>query len=335
MKALITGTTGFVGKALIANLLSKACEVKALVRQSYVALPLAVEQVVVGDLADLVLDCSSALLREKFNDVDVVIHTAARVHVMNDDASDPLTEFRKVNRDATLILARLAAASGVKRFVFLSSIKVNGEMTRPGHPFTPDDVHVPDDPYGLSKYEAEQGLLALAKETGMEVVIIRSPLVYGAGVKANFASMMKWMCKPIPLPFGAIHNQRSLVALDNLVSFISLCADREKSPKAANQVFLISDGEDVSTTHLLRKVGKALRASTSGLQNRKNKNHQAWLIPVPVSIMTFFTKLLGKGAVANRLFGSLQVDSSKARDLLGWKPVVTMDQQLAKMVKDT
>jgi nucleoside-diphosphate-sugar epimerase len=245
---------------------------------------------------------------------------------MNDNASDPLTEFRKMNRDATLAVARLAAESGVKRFVFLSSIKVNGEMTRPGHSFKPDDIHVPDDPYGLSKYEAEQGLLALAQKTGMEVVIIRPPLVYGPGVKANFASMMKWMGKPIPLPFGAIHNQRSLVALDNLVSFISLCADREKSPKAANQVFLISDGQDVSTTQLLRKVGQALNHHTpSGIK--------AWLVPIPVSIMTFFAKLLGKGAVANRLFGSLQVDSSKARDLLGWQPIVPMDEQLAKMTK--
>ena len=323
---LLTGATGFVGKTLVTNLLSKASEVKALVRQSSSALPLAVDQVVVGDLVDLALDHSSGFLREAFNGVDVVVHAAARVHVMSDDASNPLAEFRKVNRDATLVLARLAAESGVKRFVFLSSIKVNGEMTRSGHPFTPNDVHVPDDPYGLSKYEAEQGLLALAQETGMEVVIIRPPLVYGPGVKANFASMMRWMGKPVLLPFGAIHNQRSLVALDNLVSFISLCADREKSPQAANQVFLISDGEDVSTTQLLRKVGQALNLqSPSGIK--------AWLVPVPVSIMTFFAKLLGKGDMANRLFGSLQVDSSKARDLLGWEPLITMDQQLAKMVK--
>ncbi|MDB9973234.1 NAD-dependent epimerase/dehydratase family protein, partial [Oceanospirillaceae bacterium] len=266
MAFLVTGATGFIGKALITYLLSKACEVKALVRQSSIALPVAVDQVVVGDLVELTMDSSSGFLREILNAVDVVIHTAARVHVMSDDASNPLTEFRKVNRDATLVLARLAAESGVKRFVFLSSIKVNGEMTKPSHPFTSDDVHVPGDPYGLSKYEAEQGLLALGQETGMEVVIIRPPLVYGPGVKANFASMMKWMGKPVLLPFGAIHNQRSLVALDNLVSFISLCADRKKSPQAANQVFLISDGEDVSTTQLLRKVGQALNLqSPSGI----------------------------------------------------------------------
>jgi len=328
VKLILTGATGFVGKSFIDDLLSEPYVIKAFVRQSSSELPLSIKQVVVGDLAELALDDSSASLRDAFNGVDVVVHAAARVHVMNDDASNPLTEFRKVNRDATLVLARLAAESGVKRFVFLSSIKVNGEMTRPGHLFTPDDVHVPDDPYGLSKYEAEQGLLALAQETGMEVVIIRPPLVYGPGVKANFASMLKWMGKPVLLPFGAIHNQRSLVALDNLVSFISLCADREKSPQAANQVFLISDGQDVSTTQLLRKVGQVLNLqSPSGIK--------AWLVPVPVSIMTFFAKLLGKGDVANRLFGSLQVDSSKARDLLGWEPVITMDEQLAKMVKET
>jgi nucleoside-diphosphate-sugar epimerase len=324
MKLLLTGATGFVGKALIADLLSKAFEVKALVRQSSVALPLAVEQVVIGDFTNLTLSDSSGFLREVFNVVEVVVHVAARVHVMNDDASDPLTEFRKVNRDATLVAARLAAESGVKRFVFLSSIGVNGNNSQ--KPFTENDSPEPHDLYAISKYEAEQGLLTLAQETGMEVVIIRPPLVYGSNAPGNFGSLVKWMGRPIPLPFGAIHNQRSLVALDNLVSFISLCVDREKSPKAVNQVFLISDGEDVSTTQLLRKVGQVL-------------NHQApsgiktWLVPVPVSSMTFFAKLLGKEAVANRLFGSLQVDSSKARDLLGWEPVVTMDEQLNKMVK--
>ena len=328
MKILVTGATGFVGRALIANLLSKGCEVNALVRQPSSELPLSVKQVGVGDLAELALDNSSSFLREEFSGVDVVVHAAARVHVMNDYGSNPLTEFRKTNRDATIILARLAAESGIKRFVFLSSIKVNGEMTRPNHPFTPDDVYMPDDPYGLSKYEAEEGLLGLAKETGMEVVIIRPPLVYGPGVKANFSSLMKWMSKPVPLPFGAIHNQRSLVAVDNLVSFISLCADRKRSPKAANQVFLISDDEDVSTTQLLKKVGQALNLrSPSGIK--------AWLVPVPVSIMMFFAKLLGSGDVANRLFGCLQVDSSKAHNLLDWKPVITMDEQLAKMAKET
>jgi len=317
--ALITGATGFVGRALVDRLLVNGEHVLAGVRRQSSNLPDSVQQRVIGDLS--ILEGTSTTLKLScFEGVDVVIHAAARVHIMNDDASEPLEEFRKVNRDATLALARLAVEAGVKRFVFLSSIKVNGELTRPGHSFSPNDEHIPTEPYGLSKYEAEQGLLALALETGMEVVIIRLPLVYGPGVKANFASMMNWMGKRIPLPFGAIHNQRSLVALDNLVDFIALCADREKSPKAANQVFLISDNEDVSTTQLLRKVAKA-------------QNKHAWLIPVPVGLMAFAAKLIGKGDVANRLFGSLQVDSSKARDLLGWKPVVTMDEQLAKVAQ--
>ena len=323
MRILVTGATGFIGSALIEYLVNvQGCAVVGMVRlikDFYISTAVEFRLGDVGSLNKTDIDLS---------DVDVIIHTAGRAHIMNDSSSNPLEEFRQVNTTGTLDVARLAADSGVKRFVFLSSIKVNGEMTKPGHLFTPDDVHVPDDPYGLSKYEAEQGLLALAQETGMEVVIIRPPLVYGPGVKANFSSMMKWMGKPVLLPFGAIHNQRSLVALDNLVSFISLCADRKKSPHAANQVFLISDGEDVSTTQLLRKVGQALNLqSPSGIK--------AWLVPVPVSIMTFFAKLLGKGDMANRLFGSLQVDSSKARDLLGWEPVITMDEQLAKMTKDT
>jgi nucleoside-diphosphate-sugar epimerase len=323
---VLTGATGFLGKSLAEHLLCEHYDIRALVRQFSLELPLPVKQIAVGDFADLASKDSAGFLREEFNGVDVVVHAAARVHVMSDDASNPLAEFRKVNRDATLILARLAAESDVGRFVFLSSIKVNGEMTSANHPFKPDDVYVPDDPYGLSKYEAEQGLLALAQETGMEVVIIRPPLVYGPGVKANFAFMRKWMGKPVLLPFGAIHNQRSLVALDNLVSFISLCADRKKSPKAANQIFLIADGEDVSTTQLLRKVGLSLNLeSPFGIKAR--------LVPVPVSIMGFVAKLFGKKDVASRLFGSLQVDSSKAHDLLDWKPVITMDEQLAKMTK--
>jgi nucleoside-diphosphate-sugar epimerase len=243
-----------------------------------------------------------------------VIHTAARVHIMDDSAADPLTEFRKVNTAGTLNLARQAADAGVKRFIFISSIKVNGEMTLVDQPFKPNDNYIPTDPYGLSKYEAEQGLLTIAKETGMEVVIIRPPLVYGPEVKANFSSMMKWINRGVPLPFGYINNQRSLVALDNLVDFIIHCIDH---PKAVNEVFLISDGEDVSTSILLRKVAKAF--------GKKPK-----LIPVPVWLMTLAAKLIGKGDVATRLFGSLQVDSSKARELLGWKPVITMDEQLKK-----
>jgi len=237
---------------------------------------------------------------------------------MNDESLDSLAEYRRINCDTVLELVKLAANAGIKRFVFLSSIKVNGESTRPGESFTADSHYIPDGPYGLSKYEAEKGLLEIAKNSDMEVVIIRPPLVYGPGIKGNFASMISWVKKGIPLPFGAIYNKRSLVALDNLVDFIILCARRDKSPKAANEVFLISDGGDISTSELLRKVAKSY-----GVKSR--------LIPIPESWMQFVLKILGKSGISNRLFGNLQVDSSKARELLGWNPVINMDKQLEKI----
>lgn len=305
---LVTGATGFVGHALIDALLSNEYEVVAAVRRISREFKSKLKLVDVGDLLSST-DWSGALKA-----VDIVVHTAARVHVMQDNSKDSLDEFRRVNVDGTLNLAQQAAIAGVKRFVFISSIKVNGENSQLGHPFSPDDYFIPNDPYALSKYEAEQGLRALAKETGMEVVIIRPPLVYGPGVKANFLSMIKWINKGVALPLGVIHNKRSFVALDNLVSFIIHCVDH---PKAGNEVFLISDGEDVSTTELLRKVANAV-------------GKKALLLPVPVWLMTMAAKLIGKGDVVIRLFGSLQVDSSKARELLGWKPDITMDEQLKK-----
>jgi len=308
MKVLVTGANGFVGNALVTQLLADNLVVIGVVRSKDSILPDGAGRFLILDILDEI-HWNSML-----EGVTVVIHTAARVHVMDDSVADPLVEFRKVNVDATLNLARQAADAGVKRFIFISSVKVNGEITHLGQPFQPNDNYIPTDSYGLSKYEAEQGLLALSKETGMEVVIIRPPLVYGPGVRANFASMMKWVNKGVPLPLGTIKNQRSLVALDNLVSFIIHCIDH---PQAANEVFLISDGEDVSTTELLQKVAKAF-------------GKQARLVPVPVSWMSFAARLIGKGDMTNRLFGSLQVDSSKARNLLGWKPVTTMDEQLKK-----
>jgi len=324
MVLFLTGATGFVGSALLRRFIDGQNDLGVLVRDRSARLPNNVD-LVLGDLSILssVEDSSTRLemtenLGAVLEGVDVVVHAAARAHVMKDESVNPLVEYRKVNRDATLALARLAAKSGVKRFVFVSSIKVNGESTRPGNFFSPNDSFVPTDPYGLSKYEAEQGVLKIAEETGMEVVIIRPPLVYGANAPGNFGSLVKWVKKGVPLPLGAVHNLRSLVALDNLVDFIVLCADRERSPKAANEIFLISDGVDVSTSDLLRKVAHA-----QGVKSR--------LVPVPVSLMTFVAKILGKGAVADRLFGNLQVDSSKAQELLGWQPVVTMDDALEKM----
>jgi nucleoside-diphosphate-sugar epimerase len=309
-KILLTGSTGFIGQALLVELLAQSYNVVAGVRSSKLApFPVTVKNITVGPLS-ATTDWSLAI-----RDINVVIHVAARAHILNVLDAEARSEFRKVNKEGTLNLAQQAVAAGVRRFIFISSIKVNGEATALGQSFTANDEYIPtEDPYGLSKFEAEQGLLELAEESGMEVVIIRLPLVYGPRVKANFATMMKWMSSGIPLPFGAIHNQRSLVAVENVVSFIIHCIDH---PKAANEVFLVSDGEDISTTELLRKVAHAF-------------GKKPLLLPVPVSLMKFAAKLLGKSDVANRLFGSLQVDSSKARDLLGWKPMITMDEQLKK-----
>lgn len=308
MRVLVTGANGFVGRALCGRLVEDAHAVVPAVRG---ACGLAGE-VIVGDIE------GEPAWRSALGNCDAVVHLAARVHMMHDTAINPLTVYRATNTDATLNLARQAARVGANRFVYLSSIKVNGEATEPDRPFHADDPPAPEDAYAISKYEAEQGLMVIAKETGMEVVIIRSPLVYGPGVKGNFASLVKWVRKGLPLPFGALKNKRSLVALDNLVSFIALCADREKSPTAANKVFLISDGEDASTTELLHMVAMAY-------------GKKVFFIPVPQGWLNIVAKMLGKAEVASRLLGSLVVDNSPARDVLGWHPVVTMEEQLRKM----
>jgi nucleoside-diphosphate-sugar epimerase len=231
---------------------------------------------------------------------------------MKERVADPLTEFRKVNVDGTLHLASQAAKAGIKRFIFMSSVKVNGESTEIGKPFVEARPPSPQDAYGLSKLEAEQGLFNIAQETGMEVVVIRPPLVYGPGVKANFASMMQAIKRGLPLPLGAIHNQRSFVYVDNLVSLILRCVDH---PAAANQVFLVSDDHDLSTTELLQACAVAL-----GVKPR--------LIPVPQRLIEIGARLMGKQSVAERLCGNLQVDSSKARTLLDWSPPVSVREGL-------
>ncbi len=301
----VTGASGFVGKEFCAQARAAGHQVGRVVRQR-TALD---EGCFVGDLART-QDWSAA-----FEGVDVVVHLAARVHVISDTYSDPLAEFRRVNVDGTATLARQAAESGVRRFIFLSSIKVNGESTDAGHPFTAADAPAPQDPYGVSKHEAEQLLNQISAETGMEVVIIRPPLVYGPGVKANFQTMMRWLARGVPLPLGAVtHNRRSLVALDNLVDLIETCLTH---PAAANQTFLVSDGEDLSTADLLKRMSAAL-------------DKPARLFHVPAALLKLGAVLMKKPGVYQRLCGSLQVDITKTRKLLGWTPPLSVDEGLRR-----
>lgn len=303
----ITGAGGFLGRDLIRRLQSEGrYRLSASVRNAETHVAAGVVAHFTGAM-DARSSWAAALAG-----VDVVVHCAARVHVMADTCADPLQAFREVNVAATLHLARQAATAGVRRFVFISSIKVNGEESLAGRPYRPDDEPKPIDAYGLSKWEAEKGLLQLAEEVGMDIVIIRPVLIYGPGVKANFQNMMRYLCKGIPLPLGAIHNKRSFVALDNVTDLIVTCLDH---PAASNQVFLVSDDEDLSTTELLRKMARALRAP-------------ARLVPVPAWLLTAAAKLLGLSGFSQRLCGTLQVDISKTRSLLGWAPRVGLDQAL-------
>jgi len=310
MTVLVTGASGFVGGAVVARLHANGTSVRTASRAPLDLVP-GIEQLRVGDLAAST-DWGTAL-----RGVDAVVHAAARVHVMHDVAADPLAEFRRVNVAGTVRLAREAARAGVKRFVFVSSIKVSGEGTRPGRPFRADDEPDPVDPYGVSKREAEDELRLVARETGLEVAIVRPVLVYGPGVKGNFHSMMRWLHRGVPLPLGAVHNRRSLVALDNLVD---LLVTTLVHPAAANRTFLVSDGEDLSTTELLRRTATALGT-------------RARLLPVPAPLLQGAARVAGRRAVADRLCGNLQVDITPTRELLGWTPSVAIDTALERAAR--
>lgn len=311
MTILLTGASGFVGNAVLQTAQQRNLKIRPVYRMT--------DSINGQSGAVLVSDLNGATNWSKaLQGVDIVIHAAARAHIMREEALDPLAEYRRVNVGGTLSLARQAAAVGVRRFVFISSIKVNGEATAPGHPFTAEDAPSPEDAYGLSKAEAEAQLKQVAEETGMEITIIRPPLIYGPGVKGNFASLISWVSRGLPMPLGGVsNNRRSLVGLDNLVDLILVCAHH---PKAANQIFLISDGEDLSTTELLRRIGKAL-------------NQPARLLWVPVGAIYFMAGLLGKKRISQRLLGSLQVDIHKTCKLLDWKPPVAVYEGLRRVVE--
>lgn len=302
---LVTGANGFVGKAVCEHLLALGAHVKGAVRNY----PLASYHVQAPSLT------ADANWTTQLQQVDVVVHCAARVHVMSDTATDPLAAFRAVNTEGTLNLARQAAEAGVKRFIFISSIKVNGEHTDPGKPFDENVQTPPEDPYGRSKYEAEQGLMALANECDMAVTIIRPPLIYGEGVKANFASMMRWVRKGIPLPFARLNNARNLLALPNLCDFI---ANAMAHPAAVNQVFLVADPVAVSTSQLLAAIAEA-----EGVSCR--------LFYLPPRVIRGLGRCVGIDAKLQRIYGSLEMDTSKAQRRLQWSAPYSLSQTLSLM----
>ncbi|MDA9550103.1 SDR family oxidoreductase [bacterium] len=304
---LVTGANGFVGSKLCQVLIDNSDTVHAITRcRDFPLETTALKHFSVINIG------SDTQWESALDKVDCVIHLAARVHVMSDSSSNPLAIYREVNTAGTMNLARQALKAGVKRFIYISSIKVNGESTSKNTSFKASDEPFPTDPYAISKYEAEQQLFELTKGTDMGIVVIRPPLVYGPGVKANFLTMMRWVNKEIPLPLGFIQNKRSLVALDNLVDLIVVCSMHKA---AVNEVFLVSDGNDLSVTQLLHTMAKALDKSSR-------------LIPVPVWLIRLGATILRQNNTSKRLLGSLQVDIRKTQELLNWEPSITAEEAL-------
>ena len=308
MKILITGASGFVGQSLIPTLKHHNIQVRQVAREQAYSNQ---EHSNIDEFYYVRDFAEKDVWQAALSDCDVVIHLAARVHVMQDVAVNPLEAFLAVNLQGTVNLATAAAKAGIKRFVFVSSVKVNGEFTQ-NQPFAESDLPNPQDPYAISKYEAEKALRQIEKETGMQVVILRPPLIYGAGVKANFAALLKLVDKKLPLPLANINNKRSFIYVNNFVDVIITCATH---PNAAGHTYLVSDGENVSMPQLIKKIAIAL-------------NKPSYLFPFPISIMRFFAKLVGKAASVDRLTESLVIDSLKIRRELGWKPPFTMAEGL-------
>lgn len=300
----VTGATGFVGRRLVKQLQENNYELESL-----------------GRLGTMYFDLleQSSIASLKLSNIDTLIHCAARAHVMDETLSDPLAAYLQFNTESTLRLATQAAAAGVRRFVYLSSVKVLGESTRIDEPFAYDSPLAPEDAYGISKARAEEGLREIAARTSMEVTIIRPPLVYGRGVKANFAAMMRLAGRNLPLPLASVRNKRSMVALDNLVDLIVTCVSH---PTAGNQTFMVSDDSDVSTPELLSAMTRAYGKTPR-------------LLPCPPSLLSLGASALGKRAVAERLLGSLQVDIEHTKQVLGWTPRVKLEDVLKEMARDS
>ncbi|TWC68383.1 nucleoside-diphosphate-sugar epimerase [Herbaspirillum sp. SJZ099] len=308
MRILITGATGFLGRALTMALVQEGFGLTAAIRNSNATLPSAVTSACISTI-DHATDWSDTL-----DGIDAVIHCAARVHVTKETALDSLATFRRTNTDGTLRLAKQAADAGIKRFIFISTIGVNGTETGLT-PFTPDSQIAPNSPYAQSKWEAEKGLFALAVQTGMEVVVIRPPLIYGRGAPGNFASLLRGVDQYFPFPFGCVRNKRSFAAIDNVVSLIRCCLDH---PSAANQVFLVSDGNDLSTADFIRKLAAA-------------RGKLCILLPIPAPLLAGFAACLNKEKQLRKITGSLQIDIRKNAELLGWTPPVSVEEALRQI----
>jgi nucleoside-diphosphate-sugar epimerase len=306
-KLMVTGAAGFIGTVLCGTLKDRGMEFLPVIRRRITSFS---DALIFNDIG------ASTEWKTHLRGVNIVVHLAARVHVLNDRSTNRLQDYRFANVDATLNLARQCAAAGVKRFIYLSSIKVNGEETT-GRPFAAVDRPHPADPYGISKLEAEQGLKVIASQTGLEVVIIRPPLVYGPNVSANFMQLMQWIKRGFPLPFASLDNQRDVVYVGNLVDLIIRCAS---SSTAAGHTFLVSDGRSVSTEELIREIALAM-------------NRKPFLLSVPKPALMFFARLLGKEMMAKRLLGSLQVNMEATMETLDWVPPYSLEYGIAKTVQ--